>query len=278
MWQAYDRDKSPFKRMTGDDEQLMNFMTRSKVPLQNLQSEVSEATSKYIASISPNYAVQRARIDIKDPNKARDLDDFLAEKRAQYESKGALATKDLGDYNPTTATSIRTGEGSSFQIEKRRDGGANVIMFGAKGSKQVIPATASEVARFFPEVAVKNPFSDINDIILTSPDRTTNAANQRFVPGSGSTAVNAKISGYQLPQLKGTGYESKVRLDVEGSLSNTGNPETDLFTVIMYVPDPKTGTWKGDYLSDGYVSSADALLKMQLISPISINDAIKTFK
>jgi hypothetical protein len=158
-------------------------------------------------------------------------------------------------------------------------------MRGKDGSKQVIPATPAEVARFFPEVAVTSPFNALNETIMTSETRTTNSANQRFVPGSGATAVNATISGYDkklLPQLKGTGYESKVRFDVEGFEGNIGNPETDMFTIVMYVPDPNTGGWKGDYITgqDGgeYVSAAAVTTIFSKISPLSIQQAIKTFK
>jgi hypothetical protein len=73
-----------------------------------------------------------------------------------------------------------------------------------------------------------------------------------------------------------------VRFDVEGFKSNTGDPETDLFTLVMYVPDPKTGQWKGDYVtgSDGgeYISQSGIVDIFSKISPYNINQAIKTFK
>ena len=285
MWQAYDDANSTFSIVDNDEKTLLNFMNNVDKAAKNLSPAAAAATSKYISQISPQYTVQRARIDVSDKKKAQDLDDFLVEKSAQFDSKGALNTRDLGDYSPTTAATIRTTDGSTFQIEKRYDGSAAVIMRGKDGSKQVIPATPSELSRFFPEVAVTSPFNDLNETIMTSATRTTNSANQRFVPGSGATAVNATISGYDkkfLPQLKGSGYESKVRFDVEGLKTNTGNPETDIFTVVMYVPDPKTGGWKGDYVTgeDGgeYVSAASVTTLFSMVTPLSIEQAIKRFK
>jgi hypothetical protein len=118
----------------------------------------------------------------------------------------------------------------------------------------------------------------LKETILSSKTKTTNSANVRFEPGSGSGAINAMLSGYQLGQLNGSGYESKVRVDVEGNLSNTGNPETDSYTVVMYVPDMKTGGWKGNYVSGGYVSESDVISVLSKISPDNINQAIKRFK
>ncbi len=267
--------------MNKDDKSIMSFANSIQRTAKDIEKATAEATSKYISKTSPIYAVQRARIDVSDTKKAADLDDFLTEKSAQYDSKGSLDVSNLGDYNPTTASKIRIAKGSTFQIEKRNDGGANIVLRGADGTKQVVPANPSEVARFFPEVAMTSPFSEISNAVAFSPGRTTNAANQRFVPGSGSTAVNASITGYDaryLPQLRGTGLESKVRFDVEGFQENTGNPDTDLYSVIMYVPDPKTGMWKGDYITDGYVSAADAMTKFKFISPSNIAEAIQKFK
>jgi hypothetical protein len=285
MWQAYDDANSTFSLVNSDERKLVDFAKDVKKISSDLAPAAAQATSKYISKISPQYAVQRARIDVSDKVKAQDLDDFLVEKNAQFDSKGALNTRNLGDYNPKTAATIRTADGSTFQIEKRYDGSAAVIMRGKDGSKQVIPATSAEVARFFPDVAVTSPFNALNETIMTSDTRTTNSANQRFVPGSGATAVNATISGYDkqyLPQLKGTGYESKVRFDVEGFEGNVGDPETDMFAIVMYVPDPNTGGWKGDYVTgqDGgeYVSAAAVTTIFSRISPLSIQQAIKTFK
>jgi hypothetical protein len=285
MWQAYSDNNSTFSLVNSDEKKLVDFTNSVKKVSNDLAPAAAAATSKYISQISPQYTVQRARIDISDKKKAQDLDDFLVEKNAQFDSKGALNTRDLGDYSPATAATIRTTDGSTFQIEKRYDGSAAVIMRGKDGSKQVIPATPSELSRFFPEVAVTSPFNALNETIMTSDTRTTNSANQRFVPGSGATAVNATISGYDkkfLPQLKGSGYESKVRFDVEGLETNTGNPETDIFTVVMYVPDPKTGGWKGDYVTgeDGgeYVSAASVTTLFSMVTPLSIEQAIKRFK
>jgi hypothetical protein len=285
MWQAYNDANNTFSLVNSDERKLVDFAKGVQKISSDLAPAAAQATSKYISSISPQYTVQRARIDVSDKVKAQSLDNFLVEKSAQFDSKGALNTRDLGDYNPTTSATIRATDGSTFQIEKRYDGSAAVIMRGKDGSKQVIPATPAEVARFFPEVAVSSPFNALNETIMTSETRTTNSANQRFVPGSGATAVNATISGYNkklLPQLKGTGYESKVRFDVEGFEGNVGNPETDMFTIVMYVPDPNTGGWKGDYITgqDGgeYVSAAAVTTIFSKISPLSIQQAIKTFK
>ena len=285
MWQAYQKDKNTFSWMNDDDEKLVSFIEKTKSVASKINTDVANATSDYIARISPKYTVQVARIDIKNEDQAASLDDFLALKDYQFQQKGALDVRNPGDYNPTTAAEIRSKPGSTFQIEKRKDGNVNIIMSSVDGKRVIIPGIAQETARLFPEVAVSSPFNDIDETIRTSDGFTTNSANQRFVPGSGATAVNATINGYSskyLPQLKGTGYESKVRFDVEGFKQNTGDPETDLFTLVMYVPDPKTGQWKGDYVtgSDGgeYISQSGIVDIFSKISPYNINQAIKTFK
>jgi len=287
IWQTYQKNqnKGAFTRMSDTEKGLLNFVNNAKTSSDAIENMVASATSEHIAKISPKYTVQVARIDIKNEDQAKSLDDFLALKDYQYQQTGALDVKNPKDYSPTTAAEIRNKPGSTFQIEKRKDGSVNVIMSSVDGKRVVMPGIAEETARLFPDVAVTSPFGDIDETIRTSEGFTTNSANQRFVPGSGATAVNAKITGYDkkyLPQLRGTGYESKVRFDVEGFEQNTGNPDTDLFTLVMYVPDPKTGEWKGDYVTgaDGgeYVSQATVIDVLSKISPYNINQAIKTFK
>ena len=278
VFEAYRKKETPFLIMSGDDKKLMEFSKSVNTQLGDVGALSKVAVSKFIATNSPVYAVQRAAIDISDPKKAKDLDEFLATKSAQFSSKGSLDVSDFGEYTPSASAKIRGEKGSTFVIEKNKDGGANVILMGADGSRQIVPAQPSEVALFFPEVAVTSPFADLKETISTSKTRTTNSANQRFIPGSGNTGVNAKLSGYQLPQLSNSGYESKVRIDVEGNEDNNGNTLTDNYTVVMYVPDPKTGMWKGNYISGGYVSESDVMKVISRVSPDNINQAIKTFK
>jgi hypothetical protein len=40
----------------------------------------------------------------------------------------------------------------------------------------------------------------------------------------------------------------------------------------------KTGGWKGNYVSGGYVSESDVISVLSKISPDNINQAIKRFK
>jgi hypothetical protein len=279
---AYIKDKTPLVRMSDDDKKLMNFANGVTSAIGSVGSETNAAVSKFIATNNPIYSVQRAAIDISDPKKAKDLNEFLAVKAAQYSDKGSLDVAGLKEYSPETTAKLMTAKGTSHIIEKNKDGSANVVLIGADGTRQIIPGKASEIALYFSEVAVSSPFSGIKDDILFSPTRTTNAANQRFIPGSGTGAINAKISGYQLPQLAGTGYETKVRFDVEGFKGNIGDPLVDKYALVMYVPDPKTGGWKGDYISGKnggeYVSEFDIMDIFGKISPTNINQAIKTFK
>lgn len=275
---AYIKDKTPLAPMSGDDKKLMNFANGITSAVGSIGQETNAAVSKFIATNNPIYSVQRAAIDLADPKKAKDLNEFLAVKAAQFSDKGALDVAALKEYSPATTAKLMTEKGTSHVIEKNKDGSANVVLIGADGTRQIIPGKAEEISLYFPEVAVSSPFASIKDDILFSPTRTTNAANQRFTPGSGTGAVNAKISGFQLPQLNGSGYESKVRFDVEGFEGNIGSPLLDKYAVIMYVPDPKTGEWKGDYVSDGYVSESDVMAIFGQVGPTTISQAIKKFK
>lgn len=278
MINAYVKDKTPFAIMSSGDKDLVNFSKRVENISNVANADVSQKVSEFIAKNNPIYTVQRAAINIADPVKAATLDEFLTVKAAEAQDVGGLDVESAGKYNATTVAKNKGEKGTSYYIEKNKDGSANVVQLAADGTTQVIPATPSQVALYFPEVAVTSPFADLKDAIMFSPGRTTNAANQRFKPGSGSTGVNAKLSGYQLPQLKGSGFESKIRIDVEGSEDNIGDVMTDKYSVIMYVPDPETNTWKGGYISGGYVSEADVMTIINKVSPYNINQAIKTFK
>jgi hypothetical protein len=282
LYKSYKKDRSLVSAPNSDETKLLNFAKQTSSIASAVNTETNAAVSKFIATNNPIYSVQRAAIDIADPKKAKDLNEFLAVKAAQFSEKGALDVAELKEYSPAATAKLMTEKGTSHVIEKNKDGSANVVLIGADGTRQIIPGKAEEIALYFSEVAVNSPFSGIKDDILFSPTRTTNAANQRFTPGSGTGAVNAKISGFQLPQLKGSGYESKVRFDVEGFEGNVGSPLLDKYAVIMYVPDPKTGGWKGEIISGEnggeYVSEFDVMKIFGTISPTSINQAIKTFK
>jgi hypothetical protein len=278
MLNSYIKQNSRFSIMNDNDKKLMGFVQQITPTTNAVNTETNAAVAKFIATNNPIYSVQRAAIDMADPKKVKDLDEFLAIKAAQFGEKGALDVEGPEKYSPASAATLRAAKGTSFVIEKNKDGSANVVLIGANGTTQIVPGKAEEIALYFSEVAVNSPFSGIKDDILFSPTRTTNAANQRFTPGSGTGAVNAKISGFQLPQLEGSGYESKVRFDVEGFEGNIGSPLLDKYAVIMYVPDPKTGEWKGDYVSNGYVSEVDVMTIFGQVGPTTISQAIKKFK
>jgi hypothetical protein len=101
---------------------------------------------------------------------------------------------------------------------------------------------------------------------MASPNMTTNLAGTM-------DPVNARMTGFSLPGLAGSGLEEKVRYDVIGSPFNNGG-DNDKFQVVMYFNSSKGWVTKvvneSEYATEQGVSNI-----INNISPYTINTMLK---
>jgi hypothetical protein len=140
------------------------------------------------------------------------------------------------------------------------------------GARQIVPMNSSEFAAFFPKYAVSNPINEIKYAVLASPNHTTNLKGGN----DAANAVNAYMSGYNIPGLANTAIAPLVRLDVEGDPDNDGSAG-DKFVVRMYVNN--NGDWKTTTLNQNrYVSEDGVQGIINNIGTHTVDDLLKQVK
>lgn len=228
--------------------------------------------TEYLAQRMPERQTQIGTLDKSNKNDLSGINGLIGNKLVQYNKYGALNSAREEDFDPDTLSKVIKDSKASYTIEKKYDGSANMIITSG-ATKQIIPMTAAEMSSFFPNYAKRNPVEGFKYAILSSPNHTTN------ISGGGddaSAAVNAYLSGYDVPGLASTKLANIVRLDVEGSPFNDGS-DNDKYSVRMYVND--NGHWKTDILNQkGYVNDAGVMSILNNIGSGTVSDFLKKNK
>jgi len=235
----------------------------------SIYNEKQKFQADYLAKKMPERQTQIGTLSKDNKIDMDHVDQLIGNKIKEYSDYGAInGLRNKSDFDPATVGELQGEKDVKYNIEKKYDGSANLTIF-AKGKTQIIPMTSAEFAAFFPNYHRNNPINDIKYVVLASPNHTTN-----LLGGSDeSAAVNAYMSGYNIPNLANTAIAPLVRLDVEGSPYNDGGA-SDGFVVRMYV-NTKDG-WKTDILSqEGYISEAAVQQVINNIGPTTVSDLLK---
>ncbi len=192
---------------------------------------------------------------------------LIVDKRNEF-ANGGIDVDSKKDYNPDTIDELMKSKNAGYTIEKHYDGSANVIV--SSGSqRQIIKLNSNELGAYFPNYAKNSPVNEIKYAVLASPKHTTNLQGGH----DASNAVNARYSGYDLPNL-GKTLAPLVRYDIEGSPFNDGSGN-DKYQVRMYVND--NGHWKTDVITD-YVTDAGLPMVFEKIGPATVQDFLSRTK
>ena len=229
--------------------------------------------SDYLATRMPERQTQIGTLDLE-RNKvdAGRVDQLIGTKFDQFAKRGALDVQRAGEFNPSTIQELRKNPRSTYTIEKRYDGTADLIISDGE-TRQIVPMTASEFSAFFPKYSGTHSMENVKYTVLSSPNFTTNAAG---LVADSAGAVNAYFSGYDIPGLSKTAVAPLVRLDVEGSVNNTGG-NNDKYQVRMYVND--NGVWKNSILNQkGYVTEDGIQAIIANIGTHTVDDLLKRVK
>jgi hypothetical protein len=256
---------SPDERVIVNQLKKINSNVSSSVNAIN--KNILKTQSEYIMKHTPEYQTQVGTINLANEGVVNKLNALLTLKATQYEQYGDLNQDKPNDYDPDEVASIRENKSKTagYQIVKKYDGSATLILTDGK-KVQKVPVSQAEMNTYFPEYSRRNVVSDIKSAVMASPNMTTNLAGTM-------DPVNARMTGFSLPGLSGSGLEEKVRYDVIGSPFNDGS-DNDKFQVVMYFNSSKGWITKvvneSEYATEQGVSNI-----INNISPYTINTMLK---
>ena len=246
------------RRVYNDNKDKVDGIYKSKLDFQ----------SQELSRLMPERQTTNFTLD-KENNKndEKAIIDIIGKANKDYTVGGVDVTKN-SDYDPSTVQALRKDPLTMYRINKKYDGTASLDLINGE-TVQTIPIDASYFSANFPKYSKRTIVDDIKEAIQTSDIKSTNP----FLTKDGSAAVNAFLSGYDIPQLRNTKYASQVRFDVQGSFKNIGD-DNDLFTIKMYGNTPSG--WKPILLTNqGYLNSQGLY---DAIQAINTNTAEEFFK
>ena len=210
---------------------------------------ILKAQSDFLAARMPERQTMSGTLSLNNKADMDHVDQLISQKTIEF-SKGGVDAEKLKNFNPTTlAASRKKPENIGYTVTKKYDGSAELIVTDAGAVVQKIPMNSKEFSSYFPNYSRSNPMNDIKYNILSSPNKTTNVMGVT----DGSSAINSGLSGYDIPNIKGTAIAPLVRADVIGSTFNDGSAN-DKYQVMLYVND--NGVWIPTALNSEYVGDA----------------------
>ena len=267
------------KNITAKEAANLKYINSALGTFRNEINNVPKYESEALVGVSPSTVSQKATLTpdlVKGDELA--LDQFLTKAIGRYnalEQKPGWNADNIANWWNSRKSGAEGGAKVGWELEKFRDGTAQIIV--SKGTTvEIIPVLPQDLRNYFPQATQVSPFNQIRDVIYTSPNKTTNLSGA--TDDNPTNAVNARYSGYDLPQLAKAKDAPLFRYDIVGSPNNTGRSETDQFLFVGYVKDPKTDTWKRKELSDGYQGEGKMLQIMSLWNKDNITEAQKTWK
>jgi hypothetical protein len=239
--------------------------------VKNLINQKLTFETNYLNARMPERQTQIGTISASNKQDNDRIGQLIGTKLQQATELGGVNVRDKEDFNAATIEKVRKDPNATYTIQKKYDGSANLIMNGA-GVRQVVPMDSGEFAAFFPKYAVSNPINEIKYAVLASPNHTTNLKGG----ADGSNAINAYMSGHDIPGLANTAIAPLVRLDVEGSPNNDGG-DHDKFVVRMYAYDGNV--WKTTTLNQQrYVTEDGITAIINNIGTHTYDDVLKQTK
>lgn len=230
-----------------------------------------QVESDYLATRMPELQTQVGTLS---PNNKVDMDvvdRIIGAKQHEYNQLGLDVDKNK-QYDADAIMKLRTDKKKevAYTVEKNYDGSGTLHVESGTTTYQ-IPMTAQEFGNYFPQYSRRNPVSEIKYNVLASPYKSTNVAGVT----DGSSAVNAGLSGYDIPQLARTSIAPIVRMDVNGSAFNDGSGN-DKYQVILYVND--NGHWIAETLNPDYVNDAGLQSIISNIGTNTVDEILKKHK
>jgi hypothetical protein len=224
---------------------LHNLYDGTRSSILNVYAQRREAEKKIMTDIMPQYQTTIAALDQEDKVDAASIRNVITAIADKSISLGGLDTE---KYNADKIQEWVDKKKATFAIRKTADNSSGYLDVISGKERVEIPLNAQQLQKWFPKAVKNHPLDDVKFLVMSSPTRTTNALGIRADDATG--AITAAFSGDQLPLLQGTPMASLIRYDIEGATGNTGDSDTDLFSLKVYYND--NGKWKYGYASSDY--------------------------
>jgi hypothetical protein len=258
---------------TPEQKKLVSAIDEARKVTTDIAPKVQKFTSDYLAKYNPKSLVQFEGLNPADAATGDAITKFLT-----IAAKNELTA---GGKIAQTALGWMTGEDGAktrFGLEKSKDGTTQMVVIDPTGKSHVSIPMGADSRPLFPQILETSSFNSYKDLISTSPNFTTNTIGARSPQVDNSYAVTAKITGFDLPNLKSSKIAQFVRVDVEGDKDNSGQLKTDGYSVIMYAFDPSKNIWKAKRIGNRYIQEGGVVNVLSAISEDTYNEAIKTWK
>ena len=239
--------------------------------VRDIQQEKLRVESEYLARKMPERQTMIGTLDSKNEQHKRIIEGVIGNKKLEYET-GGVDSEFKKNFNPETIDKMRGDPQTTYTVVKKynESGGPTAdLVLSLGGTTQIVPMNSSEFNDFFPNEARTSPIENIKYMIIASPNNTTNMSGRKDESG----AVNAYLSGYNIPLLASTDLAGIVRFDIEGEAFNDGS-DNDMFAIRMYVNDG--GTWKTDLITGNeFVSEQKIQEFLNNIGPATVSDFLR---
>jgi len=239
--------------------------------VRDIQQEKLRVESEYLARKMPERQTMIGTLDSKNEQHRRIIEGVIGNKKLEYET-GGVDSEFKKNFNPETIDKMRGDPQTTYTVVKKynESGGPTAdLVLSLGGTTQIVPMNSSEFNDFFPNEARTSPIENIKYMIIASPNNTTNMSGRKDESG----AVNAYLSGYNIPLLASTDLAGIVRFDIEGEAFNDGS-DNDMFAIRMYVNDG--GTWKTDLITGNeFVSEQKIQEFLNNIGPATVSDFLR---
>ena len=239
--------------------------------VRDIQQEKLRVESEYLARKMPERQTMIGTLDSKNEQHRRIIEGVIGNKKLEYET-GGVDSEFKKNFNPETIDKMRGDPQTTYTVVKKynESGGPTAdLVLSLGGTTQIVPMNSREFNDFFPNEARTSPIENIKYMIIASPNNTTNMSGRKDESG----AVNAYLSGYNIPLLASTDLAGIVRFDIEGEAFNDGS-DNDMFAIRMYVNDG--GTWKTDLITGNeFVSEQKIQEFLNNIGPATVSDFLR---
>lgn len=264
--------KGSFSGVTPEQKQLLTAMNSAKAVINEIGPKAKKVETDYLTEHNPMAVIQRSAVNMSNASEKAAIDKFLTGKASEELSTGgSSAATVLGWMNG------EKGGDTKFELQKSKDGSAQILAISADGKSSQVIKMKTEEQDFFPNVKKTSMINQYIDFIANSENKTTNIAGRRDSSVNPANAVNAGITGYDLPLLANDPIAPLVRFDIEGNPKNNGTAN-DTYSLIMYVHPPGSIGWKGQRMHTGYVPAGGIVNVMNGVSNVGVQQAMKTWK
>ena len=268
---------TPTERIIADRMTQVHREVDPKV--ESIEKEKLDYQAATISKYDPSFQQQVGTINKNNKSDMAILDNLIGNTISKLNTPGFGADLQPGEkLDAVTLSKMRAKDAEGKMnvtpiIIKNNDGSALVELHQGD-AVQTIHVSAGNFAKYYPEYAKSNPFTNDFAAVASTKNKTTNTGK-----GPGNTpadAVTAAHTGYEIPGLKGTPWASKVRYDIIGDTHNDGS-EDDRFGIRLFIHD--NGQWIPVDSKGGFRSGASVQQDIeQLIGPDTISGLLKKHK